>query len=82
MTFIDQLKDYEVLVTYLPANKIQYKNAAFLHVLHFAITFPKTLERYYVARKNTITGYDPELIFNSFVWDGLLKVNINSNKLE
>lgn len=74
---LKQIQGYDILVTYYPPDPKDYPNSAYLHQLHFAITPPTTLEKFYDIKKNTLLGCDPEIIFGDFVWVGELNVKIN-----
>jgi len=77
--FLDQIQAYDILVTYYPLDTKADKRSAFLHKLHFVVTPPKTLEKYYEFRRKSFLGCDPEILFGDFIWIGELNVKINFN---
>lgn len=77
--FLNQIKGCDILVTYYPLDTKADKRSAFLHKLHFVVTPPNTLEKYYEIRSKSFLGLDPEILFGDFIWIGELNVKINSN---
>lgn len=77
--FLKEVEGFDILVTYCPIDPKVDENSVFLHKLHFVITPPNTLEKYYEMRNKSFLGCDPEILFGDFAWMGELKVKINSN---
>ena len=74
-----QIKNFELLVTYVPKNKLPGGLAEITHALHFVITPPQTIEYYYKIEALKDSPSSPEKLFVKFVWEGEIKVNINLN---
>jgi len=72
----EEIKKLELLVTYIP--KHQYPNglAGITHALHYVITSPGTLEKFYEVPSQKSTPV-PENIFGVFVWEGEINVGVN-----
>ena len=70
----------ELLVTYFPKNKHPQGHTGNLHALHYVITPARTLEKYYEMENDKHMSIpEPEKIFDTFIWEGEVKVGINSN---
>ena len=75
---LEVIKEQELLVTYVPKHKLPLGLAGTSHALHYIITAPGTLDRYYEVGNNVhMANPAPEKIFGTLVWDGLLKVQVN-----
>jgi hypothetical protein len=73
-----EIQELELLVTYIPKNLQPDGLAGVWHSLHFAITYPGSLENFY-KNESEITNPTPEKIFNNISWDGEIRVGINLN---
>jgi len=75
----EQIKKFELLVTYVPKNKLPDGFAGITHALHYVITPPQTMEYYYKIKALKDSPSNPEKLFVKFAWEGEIKVNINLN---
>jgi hypothetical protein len=72
-------KEFELLVTYVPKQKLPKGMAGIYHALHYVCTPRGTLERYYDFGNDVhMANPAPEKLFGTLVWDGLLRVKVNS----
>ena len=72
-----QLKDFELLVTYVPKERLDKGFAGVFHALHFVITPPETIDYYYKIEALRRVKSNPEKLFIKFIWEGETKVQIN-----
>jgi len=72
----DEIKKLELLVTYFPKQQNPNGLAGITHALHYVITSPGTLEKFYEVPSQKSTPV-PENIFGVFVWEGEIKVGVN-----
>jgi hypothetical protein len=78
--WLEVIKEQELLVTYVPKRKLPKGKAGTSHALHYVITPRGTLDRYYeVGNSMHIANPAAEKIFGTLVWDGLLRVQVNSD---
>ena len=78
--WLEVIKEQELLVTYVPKRKLPKGMAGTSHALHYVITPRGTLDRYYeVGNSMHMANPAPEKIFGTLVWDGLLRVQVNSD---
>lgn len=72
--------DEELLVTYAPKHLLpKGLSGSPLHVLHYVITPRGTLDSYYSMNNDMhMTKPDPQKLFGPFVYQGEIKVQINS----
>jgi hypothetical protein len=76
---LEVIKEQELLVTYVPKHKLPLGLAGTSHALHYIITAPGTLARYYeVGNYMHMARPAPEKIFGTLVWDGEIRVQVNS----
>jgi hypothetical protein len=69
----------ELLVTYVPKHRLPDGRAASTrHTLHYVIVPPGSLQRYYEVRGG-VHMVEPALerLFGPFVYEGMIKVNVN-----
>ena len=77
--WLQVIQEEELLVTYIPKHQLPGGAVGTSHGLHYVVTPKGTLERYYNFG-NAIhkSCPSPEKIFGILVWDGELRVQINS----
>lgn len=75
----EEIKKLELLVTYIPKEKYPMGFAGISHALHYVITAPQTIDRFYEKYGMNILTQKLEKIFGIFVWDGELRVQVNLN---
>ena len=68
----------ELLVTYIPKDKIKDGLAGITHAIHYVIVPPNTLELYN-SKNGKSRNQKPEIIFGSLAWEGEIKVGVNLN---
>jgi hypothetical protein len=73
-----EIQELELLVTYVPKHIRPDGLAGIWHSLHFVITKPGTLEKFY-KNESEITKPTPEKIFNNISWEGEIRVSVNLN---
>jgi hypothetical protein len=75
-----QDNEAELLVTYVPKRKLPLGFGGISHCLHYALTPPGTLSKYYEIG-NGIHKTNPEVekIFGELVWKGEIRVQVNAN---
>lgn len=73
-----EIQKLELLVTYIPKNIRPDGLAGIWHSLHFVITKPGTLDKFY-TNESDITKLNPEKIFNNISWEDEIRVGINPN---
>jgi hypothetical protein len=73
-----EIKELELLITYIPKHISSDGLAGVWHSLHFVITKPGTLEKFYENESN-ITKPTPEKIFNNISWEDEIRVSLNLN---
>lgn len=73
-----EIEELELLVTYIPKHIRPDGLAGVWHSLHFVITNPGTLQKFY-NNESEITKPTPEKIFNNISWEGEISVEINLN---
>lgn len=73
-------EDWELLVTYVPKQKLPGGAIGVHHGLHYVVTPLGTLERYYDFDDGAYMANPmPEKLFGTLAWDGLLRVQVNIN---
>ncbi len=78
--WLEVIREQELLVTYVPKRKLPKGLAGTTHALHYVITPRGTLDRYYeVSNDMHMANPAPEKIFGTLMWDGLLRVQVNSD---
>jgi len=76
--WLEAIEEHELLVTYVPKQKLPKGMAGTSHALHYVIVPRGTLDRYYEVGNNVhMANPAPEKIFGTLVWDGLLRVQVN-----
>jgi hypothetical protein len=75
--WMEEIKRLELLVTYVPKDKNPMGFGGFSHALHYLITAPYTLEKYYEKEGRKISIKKTEKLFGDFVWDGEIGVKVN-----
>lgn len=76
---VQSLENAELLVTYVPKQRLPGGMAGTTHALHYAISPPNTLSKYYQVRDGIHrSNPEPWRVVGNLVWDGLVKVNIIS----
>lgn len=76
----DLAANAELLVTYVPKQKLPGGLAGTTHALHYVIVPLGTLQRYYeVSGDAHMAKPAPQKLFGDFVYEGELKVQINSD---
>lgn len=73
-----EIQELELLVTYIPKHTHPDGLAGIWHSLHFVITKPGTLEKFY-KNESEITKPTPEKIFYNISWEGEIRVGLNPN---
>lgn len=74
------IQEEELLVMYVPKHKLPGGAIGVSHGLHYVITPKGTLEKYYmVGNDKYMAKPEPEKLFGTLVWDGLLRVQVNSD---
>jgi hypothetical protein len=74
------VEEEELLVTYAPKRKLPGGLAGTSHALHYVITPLGTLERYYAFDNDAhMANPAPEKLFGPFVYDGEIRVQVNSD---
>jgi len=69
----------ELLVTYFPKHKLPMGLAGITHALHYVVVPRSTLERYYEFNNDEhMANPDPQKLFGPFIYQGEIKVQINS----
>ncbi len=71
------LKNVELLVTYVPKEKLPNAFAGRYHALHYVITPPETIDYYYKIEALRKVKSNPEKLFIKFIWEGETKVQVN-----
>lgn len=74
------IKNTELLVTYIPKHQQPNGLAGITHALHYVLTSPGTLEKFYEVHSQ-MSNPVPENIFGSFVWEGEIKVGVHLNPI-
>ncbi len=80
--WVQAIKDdeAELLVTYVPKKKLPLGFGGVSHCLHYAVTPPGTLSRYYeIGNGMHKTKPAVEKIFGTLVWEGEIRVQVNTN---
>lgn len=72
----EEIQELELLVTYIPKHIRPDGLAGIWHSLHFVITNPGTLDKFY-SNESEITKPTPEKIFNNISWEDEIRVGIN-----
>lgn len=74
----EQLKKYDLLVTYIPKHKNPDGLAGITHALHFVITPFEAIDKFYknLGERNETTT-QLENLFGSIAWEGEIKVGVN-----
>lgn len=74
---LEAIKTEELLVTYVPKQKLPMGAIGLSHGLHYVITSRCTLDRYYSTGNDMhMRSPAPEKIFGALVWDGELRVKV------
>ena len=71
------LKDVELLVTYVPKEKLPNAFAGGYHALHYVITPPDTIDYYYKIQALRKVKASPEKLFIKFIWEGETRIQVN-----
>lgn len=71
-----EIQKLELLVTYIPKHLRPDGLAGVWHSLHFVITKPGTIEKFY-ENEHEIAKPTPERVFNNISWEGEIRVEIN-----
>jgi hypothetical protein len=71
------IKESELLVTYIPKEKLPGAIPGYTHALHYVLAKKNTLEEYYRIGARTLKP-EPERIFSRLTWEGELRVETNS----
>lgn len=75
----EQIENFELLVTYVPMNKLPGGLAGLTHALHYVITPLETIDYYYKIDALRDSTPNPEKLFIKFIWEGEIRVQINLN---
>ena len=76
--FSAMIMNQELLVTYVPKDYHPDGLSGINHALHYVITSPGTMEKYYEKMKSN-SNIDIERIFGHFSWTGEIRVQVNLN---
>ncbi len=81
--WLQAIQEEELLVTYVPKHQLPGGKIGITHGLHYVITPKGTLERYYYSFNNDehmspLSRPAPEKLFGKLVWDGEIRVQVNS----
>ena len=75
----EEIKKFELLVTYVPKDKLPGGMAGVTHALHYVITLPETINYYYKIETLKQSPSNPEKLFVRFAWEGEIRVETNLN---
>ncbi len=77
---LETIQEEELLVTYVPKHKLPKGLCGASHALHYVVTPRGTLDRYYeIGGDMHMARPEPEKLFGKLVWDGEIRVQVNSN---
>ncbi len=78
--WLQAIQEEELLVTYVPKHKLPGGAIGTSHGLHYVITPKGTLGKYYAVGDDMhMANPKPEKLFGTLVWDGELRVQVNSS---
>jgi len=80
--WVQAIKDNEaeLLVTYVPKRKLPLGFGGISHCLHYALTPPGTLSKYYeIGNGIHKTSPEVEKIFGELAWKGEIRVQVNAS---
>jgi hypothetical protein len=70
----------ELLVTYVPKRKLPLGFGGISHCLHYALTPPGTLSKYYeIGNGKHKKAPEVERIFGELIWKGEIRVKVNAS---
>ena len=75
----EEIKNFELLVTYVPKDKLPGGMAGVTHALHYVITLPETINYYHKIEALRQSPSNLEKLFVRFAWEGEIKVETNLN---
>jgi uncharacterized protein YozE (UPF0346 family) len=72
-----QIKEFDLLVTYVPKEALPNGFAGVFHALHYVITPHETIDYYYKIEALRRIKSNPEKLFIKFIWEGETRVETN-----